>query len=66
MHQIEKYLKDKHNALWGQLFIKDLIPLAIKAIEEYASFVCFAPKGECDRKPEDACKECVGCKFLNQ
>jgi hypothetical protein len=28
--------------------------------------VCIAPKGECDRKPKDVCKECYGCKFYQQ
>ena len=28
--------------------------------------VCVAPKGECDRKPEDVCKECKDCKYLEQ
>ena len=28
--------------------------------------VCIAPKGECDRKPEDVCKECEGCKYLEK
>jgi len=35
------------------------IPRVIKS-------VCIAPKGECDRKPEDVCKECEGCKYLEQ
>ena len=40
--------------------VKNLnIPAVIKS-------VCIAPKGECDRKPEDVCKECEGCKYLEQ
>ena len=35
------------------------IPAVIKS-------VCIAPKGECDRKPEDVCKECEGCKYLEK
>ena len=35
MNKIEQFLKDKHHDLWGQLFIKDLIPQIVVAIEEY-------------------------------
>lgn len=36
------------------------------AIPRVIKSVCIAPKGECDRKPEDVCKECEGCKYLEQ
>lgn len=31
---------------------------------EPKKLICMAPKGECDRKPENVCKECEGCKYL--
>ena len=36
MQKVEKYLHSKHYDLWSQLFIKDLIPHAILALEQYA------------------------------
>lgn len=39
--------------------LKILVTVVIKSM-------CIAPKGECDRKPEDVCKECEGCKYLQQ
>ena len=35
-------------------------------IPDVIKSVCIAPKGECDRKPEDVCKECECCKYLEQ
>ena len=47
-------------AYWHYSKVKKLnIPAVIKS-------VCIAPKGECDRKPEDVCKECECCKYLEQ
>ena len=35
-------------------------------IPDVIKSVCIAPKCECDRNPDDVCKECKGCKYLEQ
>jgi hypothetical protein len=52
---MEDYAKDYHKGKVNELRLAGVI-----------KSVCVAPKGECDRKPEDVCKECEGCPYLKQ
>ena len=59
-HTVMPALMAEFAKLYHDSEVKKLnIPAVIKS-------VCIAPKGECDRKPEDVCKECEGCKYLEQ
>ena len=59
LRYFKRYILDAMER-YAQQQVKNLnIPAVIKS-------VCIAPKGECDRKPEDVCKECEGCKYLEK
>ena len=74
-----KEILEEHLKTMGATMSESMKTFVLFAMEEYANdkvklcnkhfvmkSVCIAPKGECDRKPEDVCKECYGCKFYQQ
>ena len=70
-NQLQSALDELKRKRLDRNLIHDYITEAlsrVKKLNEPAVIksVCIAPKGECDRKPEDVCKECEGCKYLEK
>lgn len=63
-----RYPKSENNKVSDSEMYHKLVESIAKlcTIPRVIKSVCIAPKDECDRKPEDVCKECEGCKYLEQ
>lgn len=48
------------------IFLQQAKYYAETNVSGHIKLSCIAAKGECDRKPEDVCPECEGCRHLEK